>query len=585
MYLDPSTELALSMTTHPGAHAVLVGAGGSVSAGMPSAWAVQRDLILRIARAQGEVWQGSNDEDEEAPFAWFKAKYGQDASYDRLLAMVASTPTQRMNLLRPIFTATEADREQGRKVPTAGHAALADLVKTGHVRLIVTLNFDHLIEEALRDAGIDPVVVNTAAGVEGLQPLHEYECLVVHLHGDYTNPEMRNTPDELATYPDPVQTFLRRLLSDYGLVVFGWSGQWDPALRDAIDGSRNQRFPIYWVTRGELQGEGAALARRKSAVHCPQAGEVFLGSLRDKVRAIEEKDSRHPLDSAALVNTAKRELENLNRQPIQTHDSLRNEFAYLRGCAAFRNLMTGQQTVGAKEQAVEAAKPLAALVATLAYWGSETTDRWWKNIIPETCLNSLYGHTRPADSHQVGGFLYVTALVAAIAGGRDHLAAELILKEAPSPGGNIRVVDLLGPRGVTTPQRSGSLILFDMVRPVLSEHLLLPDVAITEAWETWEYLALTHIHHLHSKKEKHAGSWTPHLRRHRKTGQPLIATQARERLLTEEPWLASIFADVDRDKVESQAQWTADLLDKKLLSVDKYRIVQGAQRLITYYDD
>src|SRR4051794_28735907 len=254
---------------------------------MPSAWHVQRDLLLELAAANDQSAEAVLDgSDDDAPFAWFARTYGERPTYDRLLDALTHTPVQRLNMLKPRFTASPEDQETGNKQPTAAHLAIADLVKRGHVKIIVTLNFDHLIEEGLRRAGVDPIVVNTEAGIAGLQPLHEYDCLVVHLHGDYTHPEMRNVPEELGRYPDSVQSLLRRLTDEYGLIISGWSAQWDPALRDAIDASRSRRYPIYWASPTPLADEGAALAERKSAVYIQSGADEFFPALRDKVFAI-----------------------------------------------------------------------------------------------------------------------------------------------------------------------------------------------------------------------------------------------------------------------------------------------------------
>ena len=57
---------------------------------------------------------------------------------------------------RPLFSGTAAPlasrhRERDRKTPTAAHYAIADLVRGGHVRVLITTNFDRLMENALRD--------------------------------------------------------------------------------------------------------------------------------------------------------------------------------------------------------------------------------------------------------------------------------------------------------------------------------------------------------------------------------------------------------------------------------------------------
>ena len=63
--------------------------------------------------------------------------------------------------------------------------------------------------------------------------VHTQHCLI-KLHGDYLDPRIRNTPSELSEYPDGVNELLDRIFDEYGLIVCGWSADWDGALRDAM---------------------------------------------------------------------------------------------------------------------------------------------------------------------------------------------------------------------------------------------------------------------------------------------------------------------------------------------------------------
>jgi len=61
---------------------------------------------------------------------------------------------------------TERGREEGKKIPTPAHKALADLVRAGYVRVIVTTNFDRLMENTLRERGVEPTIVASADALE-----------------------------------------------------------------------------------------------------------------------------------------------------------------------------------------------------------------------------------------------------------------------------------------------------------------------------------------------------------------------------------------------------------------------------------
>jgi len=48
--------------------------------------------------------------------------------------------------------------EAGRKQPTASHEAIADLVKAVWIKVIITTNFDRLIEQALDAVGVTSLI-------------------------------------------------------------------------------------------------------------------------------------------------------------------------------------------------------------------------------------------------------------------------------------------------------------------------------------------------------------------------------------------------------------------------------------------
>jgi len=62
LLIDPLIPLAISMQASPGVYAVLLGSGVSRSAGIPTGWEVQLDLIRRVATLEKEN-AGSDPED------------------------------------------------------------------------------------------------------------------------------------------------------------------------------------------------------------------------------------------------------------------------------------------------------------------------------------------------------------------------------------------------------------------------------------------------------------------------------------------------------------------------------------------
>src|ERR1035437_2283569 len=152
--IDPLISMALAVQAHKGIYAVLAGSGLSRSAGVPTGWDVVIDMVRRIAKAAGED-PGAD------PTQWYKKKFGKEASYSDLLATLGPTPAERMSLLKEYFEPTEEQVSQGLKVPTQAHKAIARLVARGYIKVIITTNFDRLMERAIEAEGVSPVIVSS----------------------------------------------------------------------------------------------------------------------------------------------------------------------------------------------------------------------------------------------------------------------------------------------------------------------------------------------------------------------------------------------------------------------------------------
>ncbi|WP_405551017.1 SIR2 family protein (plasmid) [Streptomyces globisporus] len=224
---------------------MLLGAGASVSAGMLSAWGVQCDLIRQIASIEGV----DTPDGDDGPYDWYVERFESEPAYDTLLADLSGTNGGRQALLRSYFEPDETAREQGLKQPADAHRAPARLVAAGYIRVIIALNFDHLIEDALREAGLRPTIVRRSSDLAGMVPLHaQRQGVVIHLHGDYLDPDsMRNTPEELKGYEQEVDKLLDQVLDEYGLIIAGWSANYDPALVNALKRCPTRRFDTYWA--------------------------------------------------------------------------------------------------------------------------------------------------------------------------------------------------------------------------------------------------------------------------------------------------------------------------------------------------
>jgi len=266
---------------------VLLGSGISRSAGIPTGWEVTTNLIKRVAAMHGE----DQVDDLEA---WYRNQFDEEPGYSAILERLSKTPAERRAILQSFFEPTESEREDGLKLPTLAHRSIAKLVSKGFIRVIVTTNFDRLMETALVDEGITPVVISTSDGVSGAAPLIHQKCVILKLHGDYLDNRIKNTADELSIYSDELNQYLDRILDEFGLLICGWSGEWDPALRSAIERCPSRRYATYWTTRGDLNPAVQKLATLRCAQAVPiQDADSFLDGVAEKVAAVKPRARRH----------------------------------------------------------------------------------------------------------------------------------------------------------------------------------------------------------------------------------------------------------------------------------------------------
>lgn len=323
--LDPLTVLATGANAMPGVYALLLGSGVSTGAGVKTGWQVVIDLIRQAATAGAPDDPHAADRAAANPEDWWHQNGdGRPLGYSNLLERLGPTPAVRQALLGPYFEPTEEDSEAGRKVPSAAHKAIAKLVARGTVRVIITTNFDRLMERALEEVGIQPQVIHTPEQVKGITPLPHNKILVIKLHGDYADLQQRNTVDELEIYPSQYNELLDRILDEYGLIISGWSADWDHALVAAIERRGTRRYPFFWASYGELSGRAEQLvARTDATVLLGLSADELFTKLLDRLEALDAM-AASPLTRDMAIAELKRALPDPLRR-IELFDLLDRE--------------------------------------------------------------------------------------------------------------------------------------------------------------------------------------------------------------------------------------------------------------------
>lgn len=382
---DALTHLAFSVYENRGVFALLLGSGLSRAAEIPTGWEITLDLIRRVALAQGV-------KDQPDWAAWHRVVTGTEPNYSNLLAELASSPEERRSILHSYIEPTEDDRQEGRKLPTAAHNAIADLVRGGYIRVIITTNFDRLLENALRERGVEPTVVASVDALLGAEPVTHSACYILKLHGDYKDARILNTEEELGGYPAPYNVLLDRILDEHGLIVCGWSGEWDHALRAAFLRAPNRRYSVFWAVRGCLGSGAQELIDHRRARVIPIAdADSFFRALHQRVETLGQSHRQNPLSIELLVNSAKRFLAKPEYR-IQLDELLTQETARLIAqldTPEFEAPPQWDQAVfRARVRQYEAmTEALASMAGVLGRWGDDSELPLVLDII-----RTLYGH-------------------------------------------------------------------------------------------------------------------------------------------------------------------------------------------------
>jgi hypothetical protein len=276
--------LSVAIAEAPASYAFFLGSGVSRYAGVPTGgevfWRAVGELY-RLETASGET------PDQKALSQWLTDTGREQVGYSDVLELIAPDAASRRDYLAKHFEGVQ---------PGPTHERLADLASRGLVKVLVTTNFDRLLERALQARGIEPVVVTSESDLTVAPAREHARCYVLKPHGDYLQDTIRNTPAELATLDPSMTAELREVFDRYGIVVLGYSGS-DPAIADAMR-RRRVRYGLYWVARGELVEPARSLVEVVAGRITTRAGAAeFLADLDRRLTVF----SAHPSGQTPLA--------------------------------------------------------------------------------------------------------------------------------------------------------------------------------------------------------------------------------------------------------------------------------------------
>ncbi|MGG1679521.1 SIR2 family protein [Neobacillus sp. NRS-1170] len=356
-------SLSFSVEANKGVYALLLGSGISYSAGIPTGWGVLKELCRRIM-----LLNGADDQDE---IKWYEEKFGKAPLYDEVIGMLARTSSERNGLLKEFFEPTEEDLVHNRKLPTVAHRAIAELVKQGYIKVVVTTNFDRLLEQALDGLNVQYQTLYHDSDIEGMKPLAHADCTVLKIHGDYRDTRFKNITDELESYSEPLTDILEKIFDEYGLIISGWSAEWDTALRDTIKSVKGRRYSWYWhAFSTEINEKARELVnfRDASIIIDSEGADHFFNSLLENVESINKVKRVNPESLQVKIKSLQKYL--LNQQDMEISQLIGHE---TKNILDYFNNINYHQHVSKEivrqyvEELNEKVKPLSVLLFLLSY--------------------------------------------------------------------------------------------------------------------------------------------------------------------------------------------------------------------------
>jgi tetratricopeptide (TPR) repeat protein len=280
-----------------------IGAGCSVSAGIPLVSDMARTLTLKLARAKHAPAEALRTADDA--YHWLSSGRGfadcrdgeapEDGApetrvidwprvYDVLFAQYYKTPDHA----REIFS--ELVDQSGGRINWA-HLCLGELVKQRLVSTVLTTNFDQLTLAGLVRSGVLPVVCDGTESLTRIRgaPLHPQ---LIELHGSRHTYRLRNAPEEIEALISDSATIaaIESLFQDLRVfIAVGYGGREKGVMELLIRAaSRFTDKQVFWIVHGndptrisDNAGRLLATSRNAALVLGQDADSFFVRLLKD----------------------------------------------------------------------------------------------------------------------------------------------------------------------------------------------------------------------------------------------------------------------------------------------------------------
>lgn len=220
----------------------LVGAGTSAAAGVPTAARIVDDLLVRMYADQFDLIRQNLDTTDPAVMAKIRQHYDGHNGMPALGSASDDSTAFRLAMPDPTVRGAYFRQLVENASPCFGQRVLGAAITSGVVDIVITTNFDELLERAMAEAhgrhsGNSARLCSVAAlgSVDRAASAFASDQwpLLVKIHGDYRESQLKN----LATELQEQDADLRRCIVDasrrFGFIVDGYSGR-DESVMDML---------------------------------------------------------------------------------------------------------------------------------------------------------------------------------------------------------------------------------------------------------------------------------------------------------------------------------------------------------------
>ena len=214
----------------------LIGAGASISSGIPSgaelAWEWLQEIEKDCDKEDLDSWK----KEIKMVSRHLKRRVGEfyPQIYEKRFSHV---PEMGYNYIRGLMEGKE---------PSLGYLILANIMVREKHNVVITTNFDNLLEDAIRTYTKEKPFIAGHEALADYVPKRSDRPIILKVHRDLFLQPFSDS-EHTGTIQKAWEDILGRFLSDYHLIVLGYGGN-DGSLMNYLLKLKNRK-PIYWCVR------------------------------------------------------------------------------------------------------------------------------------------------------------------------------------------------------------------------------------------------------------------------------------------------------------------------------------------------